>query len=142
MLPWGTAGVAVAVAADGSWLLDVGAEHPVNHFAISLPPAAEPGVLFAWRAEIAVSTGAFATDRRSDSDQLLYLLHRVWSNGTTSSVPTRRRWPPPAPCWTPGRCGVGPGWCTYRTLLPWSRREDGPDAQRKSKMVAVAHLLT
>lgn len=43
---WRAAGVGVALAADGSWLVDVGAEHSVNHLPICLPPAAEPGVLF------------------------------------------------------------------------------------------------
>lgn len=44
--PWRLAGLGVAGPADGSWFVDVGAEHPLDHFPIGLPPAAEPGVLF------------------------------------------------------------------------------------------------
>lgn len=59
VLPWRTAGISVAVATDGSWFLDVGAEHPVNHLPISLSPAAKPCVLFPWQPEITVNTDTF-----------------------------------------------------------------------------------
>ena len=47
-LPCRIADVDVAVAADGSGFVDVGAEHPGNHLAVSLPPAAKARVLFSW----------------------------------------------------------------------------------------------
>ena len=55
LLPWRAAGLGVAGAADGSWFVDVGAEHPLNHFPISFPPAAEPRVLFPWQPDNAVN---------------------------------------------------------------------------------------
>lgn len=49
VLPWGAACIGITVAADGSWFVDFGAEHPVNHFPIGLPPTAKPCVLFPWQ---------------------------------------------------------------------------------------------
>lgn len=60
-VPWGTAGVGVAAAADSSRFINAGAEHPVNHFTISLPPAAEPCVLFPWQPENSVKHQAAVT---------------------------------------------------------------------------------
>lgn len=48
VLPCRAAGIGIAIPADGSWFVDVEAKHPVNHFSISLPPAAKPCVLFSW----------------------------------------------------------------------------------------------
>lgn len=51
----------VAVAANSSRFVDVGAEHPVNHFPISLPPTAKPRVLFPWQQDNAVNCHAAVT---------------------------------------------------------------------------------
>lgn len=118
VLPWRTAGLSVAGAADGPWFVDVGAVRPLNHFPIRLPPAAEPRVLFPWQPDNTVNYYAAVTlvthmtqltTRPFTSSRVAYLLRRVWSSVTTSSVPTRRRWHPPVPGWTPVRTGDDPG---------------------------------
>lgn len=142
-LPWWAARVGVAVAANGSRFVDVGAEYPVNHLPISLSPAAKPCVLFPWKPDsnellCICYPGNHITQLKTKvltSNRVAYLLRRVWSSVTTSSVPTRRIWHPPAPGWTPVRTGDDPGWCTYRTLLPWSRHGNEPDGRKHRQAV-------
>lgn len=134
VLPWWVAGVAVAVAADSSGFVDVGAECARNHFPISLPPAAKPGVLFSWqqynrtvtkvsndRAKLMIAVTSSGPD----------LLRKVWNSGTTSSEPTHREWCPPADSWSPGKIEATSGWCTYTTWWLWSHPEDWPEGQEQ-----------
>lgn len=131
MLPWWAAGVAVAVAADGSRFVDVGAEGSWNHFPISLPPAAEPGVLFSWeerqRTTVTMAIQPTVIETASSPD----LLHKVWNSGTISSEPTHRIWHPLSEGWTPVKIEGGFGWYIYRTPWPWSRPGNGPDWQEQ-----------
>lgn len=59
-LPWCAAGVRVTAATDGSGFVDVSTEHSMNHLPVSLPPTAEPCVLFPWQPDNTAYYGALS----------------------------------------------------------------------------------